>query len=958
MSKRGGRRLQNCRVCLATCLGSVHMPRDSFSASGWAFASASGPIDGTPQLLALGRRLSDPYSPGDAQITPFCVHGATRSLKPCMCGSALVMGVRMHLPEAVFGGNRLVLTHIDSGFRIAFTAEGALKCWARDSVVGDHVTARVAPAELPVWRQRMLASTLRTSTAVDWTFCCAQYGGDAAGLVDDASATDEPCTSCTTAQMPSLPPPAMVMSGLVGLQSVTASGQRPKRETSASGDEACAEVATGHHEEAWRPHDGPGLDMQLLTKREQILWSADLPLYEDMLHDHGVSSLRVRVRVMPSCFLVLLRHNLRIDGVLIQQKEVRIFHKFGSDVVLRSHRTARKALPPLPSAMAMRAGAEQHTALRNSETKLPSRMPPPTTAMPPPTTAIPPPTTVAPSTLHPSALKLPAPRSGPGPMRGVPPDDLVLSHRVTLDEQRIAQILQACDADEHTEEICLTPPATPSVDLSDATSALTLEQADESTVDVVSPTPLEPVMLAAPPMTAPLSTLTVCDGVDACWLVGGATDGTLILLRLNPTTDEDALASEAWRVRRAHRGAILGALVPPGGDCVLSCGEDGSCAEWAQVAAEDQEPRRRWNLDCKSADRVHYFDEEAGDARRSRQSFAVVQLIAAEPESGSLRFAAAVGASVFLLDRTMDAPWRKLGAGCTVTALEYVQARRLLCAAGYGGVRLWADYGAGDHSTLVYKGPLDTLAISPDVRYAACGAQDSTLVLWPLSRPEAPELPSADAAPPPTSLGSPADGATVSQGVQPTALGMPRIGSEAEAALHSGSALFFGGSYDQKVGPLAWDGGGRLCASAGGRRVVVWDMEAPGAPPPVRRNGRATLIRSHGATVTWLGFQPDGQATLGSASSDGRILLHAIRSSAGGMDEPTAASARAELLDKPVAASAAGAAARESPMAWAPGGWLFFSTRSRQLAAVRSPVPRRAAAATQARSDAEVVPVD
>ena len=227
-----------------------------------------------------------------------------------MCGSALVMGVRMHLPEAVFGSNRLVLTHVASGFCIAFTAEGALKCWARDSVVGDHVTARVAPAELPVWRQRMLASTLRTSTAVDWTFCCAQYGGDAAGLVDDASTTAEPCTSCTTSQMPSLPPPAMVMSGLVGLPSATASGHRRTRESSASGDaasagsdaaeaEACAEVAAGHHDEAWRPHDGPGLDMQLLKRREQILWSADLPLYEDMLHDHGATPTRHALLAAP-----------------------------------------------------------------------------------------------------------------------------------------------------------------------------------------------------------------------------------------------------------------------------------------------------------------------------------------------------------------------------------------------------------------------------------------------------------------------------------------------------------------------------------------------------------------------------------------------------------------------------------------------------------------------------------
>ena len=125
-------------------------PRDqTFSSRGWSFKATSLPIDGAPALLALGRRLADPYSAGDAQTNPFCVHGATRSLKPCMCGSALVMGVRMHLPEAVFGSNRLVIEHEASGFRLAFTAEGALRCWARDSVVGVNVTSVSAAEPVP-----------------------------------------------------------------------------------------------------------------------------------------------------------------------------------------------------------------------------------------------------------------------------------------------------------------------------------------------------------------------------------------------------------------------------------------------------------------------------------------------------------------------------------------------------------------------------------------------------------------------------------------------------------------------------------------------------------------------------------------------------------------------------------------------------------------------------------------
>ena len=222
----------------------------SYNLNGWEFCASKRPISGAHALLALGRRLADPYSAGDAQVSPFCVHGATRSLKPCMCGSALVMGVRMHLPEAVFGANRLVLSHQASGFTLAFTAEGALRAWARDSVVGDATSyAKCAPAELPIWRQRMHAASMRTSTAVDWTFCCGDYGGEreeeADGGVDmyrissgdvgasrdgksASSAGEETCRSGCSAPNNLAP----IMSGLIGLQT---SRNGPKTASEARG---------------------------------------------------------------------------------------------------------------------------------------------------------------------------------------------------------------------------------------------------------------------------------------------------------------------------------------------------------------------------------------------------------------------------------------------------------------------------------------------------------------------------------------------------------------------------------------------------------------------------------------------------------------------------------------------------------------------------------------------------
>merc|ERR1719493_525007 len=59
-----------------------------------------------------------------------------------------------------------------------------------------------------------------------------------------------------------------------------------------------------------------------------ILWSCHCILYEDELSDNGMSQLLVRCRVMPKCFLVLLRYWLRVDNVIIRVRDTRLYHEF------------------------------------------------------------------------------------------------------------------------------------------------------------------------------------------------------------------------------------------------------------------------------------------------------------------------------------------------------------------------------------------------------------------------------------------------------------------------------------------------------------------------------------------------------------------------------------------------------------------------------------------------------
>lgn len=53
--------------------------------------------------------------------------------------------------------------------------------------------------------------------------------------------------------------------------------------------------------------------------------------YQDDLEDCGEVLLDARIRVMPSCWFLLARMFVRVDGVSARIKETRLFHAFGAD---------------------------------------------------------------------------------------------------------------------------------------------------------------------------------------------------------------------------------------------------------------------------------------------------------------------------------------------------------------------------------------------------------------------------------------------------------------------------------------------------------------------------------------------------------------------------------------------------------------------------------------------------
>ncbi|KAF7277730.1 hypothetical protein GWI33_009277 [Rhynchophorus ferrugineus] len=58
------------------------------------------------------------------------------------------------------------------------------------------------------------------------------------------------------------------------------------------------------------------IDIEMLKRKDKILFYHEMMLYEDELHDNGISSCTIKIRVMPSSFFILHRFFLRVDGVM------------------------------------------------------------------------------------------------------------------------------------------------------------------------------------------------------------------------------------------------------------------------------------------------------------------------------------------------------------------------------------------------------------------------------------------------------------------------------------------------------------------------------------------------------------------------------------------------------------------------------------------------------------------
>ncbi|SPO22371.1 related to TIP41 - negatively regulates the TOR signaling pathway [Ustilago trichophora] len=275
-------------------------------------------------------------------------------------------------PEMAFPHNSLVLHHAESGFSLCFDAVRTLR--SIDGVKSENrlygVDCRDAPSasgkatksggSVPGAKPKAKQSaSIKVAYAKEWgksrtDFVASEEatqapGGDASPAIggshfgvstaDITAAKDYDWTYSST------------WAGALGDISPQALLPTQSTPSLATGLKPLSQPPTpqAQDQEWFEPGTDPARDRIPVERLgpssgEPILFYDDIVLYEDELADNGSSIVNVKVRVMPSGFLVLQRFFLRVDDVLFRVFDTRLYCQFAPAPVPRSVATSRPAV--------------------------------------------------------------------------------------------------------------------------------------------------------------------------------------------------------------------------------------------------------------------------------------------------------------------------------------------------------------------------------------------------------------------------------------------------------------------------------------------------------------------------------------------------------------------------------------------------------------------------------------
>lgn len=103
-----------------------------------------------------------------------------------------------------------------------------------------------------------------------------------------------------------------------------------------------------------------------LLRPDPILFYDESILFEDELGDNGISMFSTKIRVMPTCLLLLCRFFLRIDNVVFRVRDVRIYIDFDSGLVLREYKHQNCPYDKLLNKLSVKNASDPKSILRDS----------------------------------------------------------------------------------------------------------------------------------------------------------------------------------------------------------------------------------------------------------------------------------------------------------------------------------------------------------------------------------------------------------------------------------------------------------------------------------------------------------------------------------------------------------------------------------------------------------------
>lgn len=81
------------------------------------------------------------------------------------------------------------------------------------------------------------------------------------------------------------------------------------------------------------------IPLDLLKRRDPIVFFDEVMLYEDEMADNGITALSCKIRVMPDRLLLLCRFFMRLDNVLVRIRDTRVYIEFKTGEVIREYVT-------------------------------------------------------------------------------------------------------------------------------------------------------------------------------------------------------------------------------------------------------------------------------------------------------------------------------------------------------------------------------------------------------------------------------------------------------------------------------------------------------------------------------------------------------------------------------------------------------------------------------------------